>query len=386
MSSGSDLKVLHVITSLFAGGGAETLLVRLLEELGDEQPNHSVLSLRRRGTLAPRVEKLGLTVEAIGMGGRPRPSDVMRLRTALKKSDADVIQTWMLHSNVLAGLVGRISTGHPIVWGVHVGEITRATLGTKAVVVQRAEALTSRFVPARIVACSFTSRDVMHRLHYERHRILTIPNGFDVGLYEPDPEARRAVRDELGISDGETVVGHVARFHPAKDHPTLFRAARTVLDKNPSVRFVLCGDGVDPSNEKLAALAAPLGDRVHLLGQRDDIPRMLNGFDLGVSSSASEALPLAIGEAMATELPVAATNCGDSADMVGDTGEISPIGDPDALAASLLRLVDLGPAGRKELGAKARARVTENYSMARMVERYREVWQEAAHERDAERI
>ena len=99
-------RILHVITGL-APGGAETMLVRLLEELGDDRRGHSVISLRERWSLVDRLEELGVPVQALGMGGKPTPTEIVSLARALRSSQADVIQTWMLHSNVLAGVLAR---------------------------------------------------------------------------------------------------------------------------------------------------------------------------------------------------------------------------------------------------------------------------------------
>jgi glycosyltransferase involved in cell wall biosynthesis len=371
-------RVLHVITGLYRGGGAETLLVRLLEELGERRRGHSVLSLRPRWALADEIERMGVPVQAMGMSGRPRPGDVARLGRALRDSDADLVQTWMLHSNFLGGLVARAVGRTPVVWGVHLSEGSRETLGTKAMIVQRGEALCSWFVPTRIVACSVSSREVMERLRYRRRRIVTIPNGFDLERFKPDPQARAEMRAQLGISPTTTVVGHLARFHPIKDHPTLLAAAAKVVERAPEARFVLCGDQVTPDNPELAPLAEPLGDRVLMLGQRKDVPRVLNAFDLAVSSSSGEALPLAVGEAMSTAIPVAATRTGDSEELVADTGTIAPVGDPSALAEAMLGLVVMDPEQRSRLGERARERIRSNYSMQGMVDSYSRLWAELA--------
>lgn len=366
-------RVMHVITGLFPGGGAETLLLRLLEALGDERAGHSVLSLRPRWALAHDIEQLGVPVHAVGMSGRPTPADIVRLGRLLRRSNAEVVQTWMLHANAL-GLVARVVSRSPVVWGVHLSEVSRSTLGTKAVVVQRCEAICSWFVPSRIVACSASSREVMRRLRYRGQRIVTIPNGFNVVRFRPDAAAGKQVRRELGLPATTTIIGHLARFHPVKDHATLLAAAGQVLRQVPDVRFVLCGEDVTPDNPELSALAAPLGDGVLMLGQRDDVPRLLNAFDLAVSSSISEALSLAIGEAMATGVPVVATRCGESPDLIGDTGAIVPMRDPKALAEAMVRLIRIDPEARSELGHRARKRISSGYSLEGMVERYQETW------------
>jgi glycosyltransferase involved in cell wall biosynthesis len=374
--------VTHVITGLHPGGGAEHMLVRLLEELDAERRSHqSVVCLRPRWGLEDHIEEIGIPVQSMGMSGRPNPADVFRLGRALRRTRPDVVQTWMVHSNVLGGLVAKAITGARVAWGVHLSDFSRETLGTKAIVVLRAEALSSWFVPRSIVACSVSSREAMLRLPYRRKRIVTIPNGFDTGTFRPDPEARETLRRELGLDESTTAIGHLARYHPIKDHATLLRAARKVVERRPDVRFVLAGAGVTLDEPKLAGLAEPLGDRVMLLGNRHDVPRLLNAFDLAVSSSSGEALSLAIGEAMATGIPVAATRTGDSAELVSDTGTTAPVSDPDGLASALLELVEMGPGKRDELGTKARARISAFYSMRGMADSYVRLWSELGADR-----
>lgn len=377
-------RVTHVITGLHPGGGAEHMLVRLLQELNDQQRRQqSVISLRPRWGLEDEIEEMGIPVKALGMSGRPNPADVFRLGRALRRTHPDVVQTWMLHSNFLGGLVADAVCRAPVAWGVHLSDFSRATLGTKAIVVQRGEALCSWFIPASIVACSVSSREAMYRLRYRRRRIVTIPNGFDVEHFRPDPAARDEVRRELGLSPTTTVVGHLARYHPIKDHPTLLAAAMTVASRVDDIRFVLAGHDVTLDNPVLKPLAEPLGDKLLMLGNRNDVPRLLNGFDLAVSSSSGEALSLAIGEAMATGIPVAATECGESAELVADTGATAPVRDPDALAEAIIGLIELGPEKRRELGTRARARISSVYSLRGMVDSYTQLWSELAAKRVA---
>jgi glycosyltransferase involved in cell wall biosynthesis len=382
MTMSGGARVTHVITGLGAAGGAENLLFRLLDQLGERRNGHRVITLRSKSpsiSLVARIEGLGVPVRDLGMSPRPGPAAAFRLGRALREAPTDVIQTWMLHANVIGGLAGRAVSRTPVAWGVHLSEFDHSSLGTRAAVVQQAERLFSwTGIPTRIVACSNSSQRAMVEMGYRRKRIVTIPNGFDVSLFKPDPAAREEVRRELGLSPATTVVGHVARFHPIKDHATMLSAAKEVLEQQPDVRFVLCGEGQKPEPPALTALTAPLGDRVLVLGERRDVPRLLNAFDLAVSSSVSEALSLAIGEAMASGVPVVATRCGESPDLIGDTGAIVPVRDPQALADSMLRLIGMGPEARSELGRRARARISDHYSLQAMVDQYEALWTEMA--------
>src|SRR5207244_5800392 len=129
--------------------------------------------------------------------------------------------------------------------------------------------------------------------------------------------------------------------------------------RRPDARFVLCGKDVTVENEQLRAWieAAGLADAVHLLGQRDDVPRLMASFDVLVSSSIGEGLPNAIGEAMACGTPCVVTDVGDCATIVGDTGRVVGPSDPGALAGAVVEVLDLPETQRSALGSAARERV-----------------------------
>jgi glycosyltransferase involved in cell wall biosynthesis len=134
----------------------------------------------------------------------------------------------------------------------------------------------------------------------------------------------------------------------------------------PDAHFVLAGGGVDGANLELtrAISYAGLAGRFHLLGRRDDMPRLITALDvLAASSSYGEAFPNVLGEAMACAVPCAATEVGDSAYIVGDTGRIAASGDMDGLSRAIIELLSAPEAQRLALGQRARARVAELFEI-----------------------
>lgn len=376
--SGAPIRVAHVITGLEVGG-AEVMLQRLLERVDREAFDSSVISLTARGPLGERIETEGTAVEALGLRRLPGPVGIARLTRAIRAHRPDVVQTWLLHANVLAGGLSRAGVREPVCWSMHMTRAEADVHGRATVALQRLEARLSGFVPARIASCSYSTYELMERMGYALEHAEVIPNGFDVEILRPDAEARRDIRAELGIADDAPVVAHAARFHPMKDHRNLLEAAKLVLAEQPATTFLLCGSGVDGSNAELAPLAAELGDAVRLLGRRDDVTRIFQAADLAtLSSAAGEAMPLVIGEAMACGLPVVATDCGDAAELVGEAGAIVPIRRADLLAEGLLGVIRLPAADRAGLGALARERIADRYSLRSMVDGYERVWRELA--------
>lgn len=369
------MRVAHIITGL-ALGGAEMMLYRLLGSLRGEP---LVISLTPGGALAPRIIGLGVPLIPLGLArGRPDPQAVLALAGHLRRFEPDLVQTWMYHADLLGGLSARLATRAPVVWGLHNSNLDPATTPwtTRATVTTCARL--SRLVPRRILSCSEVSRRVHVALGYDAARMLVIPNGFDLAAFAPDPVARATVRAELGLPADARLVGLFARWHPQKDQGTFIRAAAGLADGFRDCHFLLAGGDIDGSNAALAALLAASGrrERFHLLGVRDDMPRLTAALDVAVTAAAfGEAFPLVVGEAMASGVPCVVTDVGDSALMVGDTGRVVPPRDPAALGAAIGGLLALPTAAREALGAAARARIAAEYGLPAIAGRYGALYQ-----------
>ena len=208
-----------------------------------------------------------------------------------------------------------------------------------------------------------------------------IPNGFDLQQFKPAPEARPALRAELGIVSNTSLAGLIGRFDPQKDHGTFIRASALLRDRRPDLHFVLCGEGISWKNNELGSWIEEAGmrDRYHLLGRRDDLPRITAGLDVSCLSSAyGEAFPLVLGEAMACGVPCVSTDVGDCAMIVGETGIVAAPGDAQGLAHGIERILNMRPETRQKLGESARCRIQENFSLDRVTKQYEKVYEEAA--------
>ena len=373
------IKVVHIINAFGYGGGAEGMLCSLLTRTDRERFEPMVVSLRDDVlSLAERVEALGIPVRGIGMRrGVPDPRGVVRLARLLHRERPGVIQTWMYHSNLIGGIAARLSVPAPVVWGIHHTEHDartekRTTLWTVAV-----GARLSRRLPARIVCCSESARRQHEQRGYATEKLMFIPNGFDTGTFRPDPTARFEVRRELGIGPDTLLVGRFARYATQKDYPNFFRAVAILKDRCPGVHFVLCGYRMDEANAELVSVVEAYGlrGRCHLLGIRRDMPRLTASLDLAVQSSITEAFPLVLGEALACGVPCVATDVGDSAAIIGESGRIVPPRDPEALAAACRELLELSPEARARMGQSGRLRIQERYELVSITRRYEDLYE-----------
>jgi glycosyltransferase involved in cell wall biosynthesis len=370
------LKITHVITGLSAHG-AETMLYRFLSASNPREYQHEVISLTDRGAMASKIESLGVPVRVLGMRpGIPNPLAVLRLARELRESRPQLVQTWMYHADLLGGLAERLAGDVPVVWGIHHTSVNWRETKFLTVLTVRICAWLSRSVPAAIVCCSKASEEAHLKLGYAPEKMRVITNGIDIQEFRRDPDAGLALRKALGIPAEAPVIGLAARFHPHKDHGTFFQAAGMLRREFPDAHFVLCGDGVTPENSEIAAQvdAAELQGNCHLLGSQPEMRSMYAAWDIATNSSLSEAFPLAVGEAMACEVPCVVTQVGDSSAIVGDTGKVVPPQRPELMAKAWRELLESGAQVRQKLGTAARERVAKRYSLPALVEQYQALY------------
>ena len=372
------IRIVFIITGL-STGGAEMMLFKVLQRLDRRRFSPQVISLSTMGELASRITAIGIPVQALGMDRRmPSPTKFFRLVRILRCLHPDLVHTWLYHADLLGGLAARLAGISAVGWCVRNSDLDRgdARLAIRAVV--RLCAWLSKWVPRRILSCSEKARQLHVRYGYAAEKMLVVPNGFDIAQFVPNVQVRIGVRKELGLAEDTLLVGLIGRFDPQKNHAGFIEAAGALHRHMPQVHFVMAGKRVDPGNTALMQLitAAGLVSNVHLLGLRDDMPKLMAALDVLASSSAyGEGFPNVLGEAMACGVPCAVTDVGDSLDIVGDTGRGVEPHDMQGLAIALEELLALPPAERAALGECARERVAAHFEIGKVVQRYQEFYE-----------
>jgi glycosyltransferase involved in cell wall biosynthesis len=284
----------------------------------------------------------------------------------------------MYHADLVAGFAGRLTGKPPIVWGLHHTVSDKNSLKASTKVVARINASLSYFIPEKVVCCAEATRLSHIALGYAPGKMMMIPNGIDPAVFRPDPAARREVRHELGLEDGTPLIGLCARFDPQKDHENFIRAAGLLHQKYPQAHFLLWGKDIVATNESVSGWlrSAGVNGVTHLLGLRQDTPRLLAALDISGLSSSSEAFPLVVGETMSCGIPCVVTDVGDSAVLVGETGRVVPRRDSAALADAWAELLSMDESQKKLIGVRSRQRIVEQYSMERMVSAYSQLYRD----------
>ncbi len=370
------LKVLFISSGLEAGG-AEGMLLRMLEHVDRDMFIPEVISLTGIGEIGGKIRELGIQVHDLRMSrsGLSIPIlSLFRLRRMIKVINPDVVQTWQYHADLLGGLAARLAGIKTVSWGIRNGELPPEHSKFSTLVVRRICSCLSYWLPKKILFNSREAQAVHATVGYDERKFEVIPNGFDIYEGRTKTETRATVRRELDLSEDTLLVGFIARIDPVKNHEGFLEAAALIHGDLPEVHYVMAGRNVDESNQELLRMIEDykLSKCVHLLGHRKDIEKLMTGIDVHVSASHTEAFPNVIGEAMAGGTPSVATDVGDSAWIIGDTGKVVPRGKMQALAEGITDLLIMPAENRKAIGSKARARIKEEFEIGKVAAIYQQ--------------
>jgi glycosyltransferase involved in cell wall biosynthesis len=373
------MHITHIITGL-NDGGAEAVLYRLCTH--DTAFRHTVISLMHEGKYGTLLVQAGVTVHCLNLPrGQVRLAALWRLWRLLRQLRPDVVQTWMYHADLIGGVIARLAGVRNVVWGIRHTTLEPGKSSRGTIWVARLLARLSRLVPRRIAVCAHKAVAVHGALGYDTTRMVVIPNGYNLAQFAPDATARARLRAEWAVSDALPLLGMVGRFDPQKDHANLLLALDTLRQQGLSFRCVLVGAGLTESNSELARHIQHTGlkEQMLLLGQRDDIPAIMNALDVHVLSSAyGEAFPNVLAEAMACGMPCVTTDVGDAALIVCDTGWVLPPRDSEALANGIDQALKCWQHRNswQERQRVCRQRIEAHYSLEAMVTSYSRVWRE----------
>jgi len=374
------ITIVHLITGLETGG-AERMLYRLVKRTDRDRFRSVVVSITGAGSVGPAFRGAGVELMTLGVRrGLPDPRGLFQLDRILREVRPDILQTWLYHADFLGLLVKQLGHAPHLLWNVRCSDLSLASVSPVGAALRRTLSWCST-VPDAVVVNSRAGRCFHERIGYRPRRWEYLPNGFDTDELRPDLGARRHLRAELGIDDDTIVIGLPARYHPMKDHRTFLEAAAILAATRREVCFVLVGAGIEATNRALVKAIAErgIGDRVRLLGERNDMAAVYAALDIPTLSSAcGEGFPNVLGEAMACGLPCVATDNGDAAELLGRTGMVVPPRDPRALAAAWEALIALGPEARRSRGREARARIIRDYGLGLTVARYESLYDDIA--------
>ena len=365
------VRILHLHSS-FDLGGKEARAVRLMNHFGD-QAEHVVLSAAdafgARDAIDKKIKVAFPRNDAPSLAGMPGMGRYRKLAAYMKKFHLVLSYNWGAMDGVMAHTLLCRSMGLPPLIhhedGFNYDEIDRLKKRRnwfRSIALQRSHALV---VPSKTL--ENIARTAWHQ---PLEKIARFPNGIDIAHYNRRPQ--RGSFPGFVQRDGEIIVGTIAGLRAVKNIPRLVRA---VAAAGPNVRLAIAGEG--PERTAIMAEASRLGiaDRVMMPGFLRDPARFIRLFDIFALSSDSEQYPISLVEAMASELPVVATDVGDVRNIVASENLPFIIRrDDEAGLADAIRLLADDAALRKKLGDANRYLATSQYDEITMLARYRQLY------------
>jgi sugar transferase (PEP-CTERM/EpsH1 system associated) len=374
------LRVLHVIDRLDVGG-TEHGIVKVIEGLSGDCFEHQICTVR--GFNGNFVNDHGLG-NGVYVAGRTTPGFQFllgRLARIMREYRPHVVHSrnWGAIEAIPAARLARVPVAIHSEHGYEVDML--AGLPTRRRIIRR--------IAYAAADAVFTVTEELRDYHARQAwisaaRIRVLPNGVDTSRFARRSGAREEFRGRLGLSPESVVLGSVGRMVPIKDHKTLLQAAEPLIGRGLPVQLLLVGSGPELSKHQEFVRASPiLSGRTRFVGSTAEVPSLLSAMDVFVLPSLSEGMSNTILEAMASSLPVVATNVGGNPELVEDerSGLLFQPGDVTGLKDRLERLVR-DPGARQELGESARKRAVHHFSLERMILRYRDLYLELARKRN----
>jgi len=369
MSRGDVLmNVLWIIDSL-GPGGAESLMPPLLRNFDRAviNPRVCVLQVRNGNPVANELIKIGVPVDLMPVKNLRDFSGFRRLLAYIKEHKPDIIHTQLETSDIFGTLAAKY-LGIPSVSTAHTLDIPSRMRRTYWRNLLRWTIL--RLFSKHVIVVSDMTRNIYRKLGFGNAKLITLYNGIDLGIFQPNGAKRQDLRKTLPLPADGIVLITVAVLREQKGLQYMLKALPDIMNDLPDTFYVIVGDG--SYRKKLEELSRSLGidDRVVFLGHRTDIPFLLAASDMFVFPTLQDALPTALFEAMAVGLPIVASEVGGVPEILhhGEDGLLVPPADPSKLTESCLCLLrDKALSAR--LGLSARKTVEERFDIRIQVQK-----------------
>jgi glycosyltransferase involved in cell wall biosynthesis len=360
-------RILQIIPTLDRAG-AEKQLCLLAQGLPRDEFEVQVCALTRGGPLAEELAAAGIPVVVIGKRWKLDPQAFWRLREQVARFQPDLIHTWMFAANAYGYAVARACGVKNVVAGQRCVDPwkSRPQLAIDRILARRCR---------RVVVNSEGVRDFYVQHGTPAEQLQVIANG--VALPDPPAATRRQLLAELELPEDSRLIGLVGRLWPQKRAKDAIWAADLLKVIRNDVHLLVIGDG--PHRDRLRRFRdqVRIVDKVHFLGERGDVPRLMPHFDVLWSTSGYEGQSNAILEAMAAGVPVVATDIPGTRELVlpDVTGFLVRVGDRAGFAKYTERVLN-DSALATRLSIAARHRAESEFSVQKMIARHAELYRE----------
>jgi len=368
------MKIVHIITSL-GDGGAEHTLFKICKY--DTKNEHIVISLKGPGKYYVKLRKLDIKVHCLNLKFYALHKFFF-LINILRLLKPDIVQTWLVHADLIGGIAAKFSGINNIIWNVRYSNFKIGKSKILTIIIINLLAKLSYLIPKLILIVSKKSIKIYKNKGYDKKKLRFIPNGYDLSILRPSKIQKKNFYKKTRIKKKIPILGNVARFDPKKDHMNLINALSLVQFKKIDFLCFLVGSKINRNNSKLIneIYKLNLSKYIKLIGQNKNILQVMNGIDIYVqSSSYGEGFPNVVAESMACGTPCVVTDVGDASLVVGKTGWVVPPNNPNKLAMAIEKaLKEINTKNWDIRRHKARLRIKNNFDIIKMIKSYNKSW------------
>ena len=362
--------VVHIITKLELGGAQQNTLFTVAHLNRDAY--NPVLISGSEGILVNQAKQLtDVNVHLLpDLVREIRPlKDVgafIKMRRILKQVQKGVngaqviVHTHSSKAGILGRWAARLAGVRLIVHSVHGFSFNDFQPSLVRAFYVFLERITARITTAFVTVSESDRKAGIGKRIFKRDDVTLIRSGIDIKRFCHPPGDRFSLRETLGVDCDVPLIAMVACFKPQKAPLDFVRVAKVVLDERSDARFCLVGDGLLRPQIETLIDEMKISDKVVLLGWRRDIPEIMHSIDLLLLTSLWEGLPRVLPQAMASGIPVVATNVNGSPEAVknGLNGYLLPPGDVVGMAEKIIYLLN-NPGEARAMGQKGRELVEE---------------------------
>ena len=370
------MRILHVINGL-DDGGAEGVLYRIC--VYDKEHEHIVVSMQDLGKYGKLLISQGVEVRTLNISRlKTLPTAILKFRQILRETKPDLIQTWMYHANIFAGMLTKIFYAKkPVFWNIRCTIMKLGEAGLKTYLLTYLGSLLSYFIPDCIIVCANSIKSDHKQAGYKRSKIKIIENGFDLEYFKP-PQKSQDINNNFAARG--LIVGVLGRFHPQKNHELAIKACSLAIMKGINLKLYLAGSGIttDEPALNISIRKYRMENFTELYEAFDDVRVFFKQIDvLLLPSKFGEGFPNVLAEAMAYGIPCIATSIGDSEKIIGQSGWVVPNQKPKEIVSAFEEIIEMRK-NKSWLKIKntARNRIEKNFSISKMITSYSKCWKD----------
>jgi len=303
-------KVLHLITGVELGGGAENMLLQLLPNMKEDLDNR-VCAIMGRGEIGKKLESKGIKVYYLDLKSIFDLGVIFHYRGIIKKFDPDIQVNYLIHADLFGRILGKI-------FGVKIIVAYIRNIHKQKKMLMFLDKMTLSLSDFVLTNSETARKYYIENMGSDKDKTSCIPNGLDLEKIKKVKVNKKEKLKELGIPENRIIIGSIARLEPQKDIGTLIEAFSLVLAKHKECHLIVVGHGSEKDKMKKLAKALGISSKVTFLEKRKDVLELLRIFDIFVLPSLNEGMSNALLEAMASKNAIITSDIPENVELIKD--------------------------------------------------------------------